>query len=529
MSTDGAVVAGLVVLAVAGACPVVVLVGWRWYAIPIAPLAGAAIAGISVTISLGVVGSLALWFPLLSAVAAAVSLAYTWWQAGRPLRWPRRPVPTGRREYPQGHYVIGLLGVLAIVATTVWCLHSLSDPTVGFDARSVWITRAGWFIAPHGRFDTDMRSAAGFLPQETYPPLVSAAVAVVWWVTGTRSDRVAVEVIAVLNVCALGAAAFVAVELGRQAWRRTWAWNREPDDQLVAVPGATSVPAGVHVIPAVVGLVLAPLLVVTAYGLAEPFMTNGYADPLWSLAALGAVVYGLQVAGGRSNYRAALILAVVAGTSKEEGAATAACIVVLIVARRLAQIPATDRWRAWWRPILHGTVCVALIGAWPVTVKLLGFSTSVPPGPRVGSLVTRARQTFDGSSPYLHVVLVALVVAIVGAALLASVRRAIGVGNDLWPWIVMTVAFVVIGYTYVFGAANIPSWLSSTVTRVIDLERFLAWWILGGWAITAAAAPAWRRLLVREQHPARRQPTVLPSQPRGSSRLAGAEPGRSQE
>ena len=49
-------------------------------------------------------------------------------------------------------------------------------------------------------------------------------------------------------------------------------------------------------------------------------MTNGYADPIWSLAAVGAVAYGLQLGEGRSNRgAAALLLALVAGMSKDEG------------------------------------------------------------------------------------------------------------------------------------------------------------------------------------------------------------------
>ncbi len=44
-----------------------------------------------------------------------------------------------------------------------------------------------------------------------------------------------------------------------------------------------------------VGLVGAVLLVVVAAGVTEPFLTNGYADPLWSLAAVGAVAFGLQL------------------------------------------------------------------------------------------------------------------------------------------------------------------------------------------------------------------------------------------
>ena len=57
----------------------------------------------------------------------------------------------------------------------------------------------------------------------------------------------------------------------------------------------------VRLLPLVVGVIVAVLLVFVAFGITEPFMTNGYADPIWSLAAVGAVAYGLQLQNSRPS------------------------------------------------------------------------------------------------------------------------------------------------------------------------------------------------------------------------------------
>ena len=75
--------------------------------------------------------------------------------------------------------------------------------------------------------------------------------------------------------------------------------------------------------PLLVGVIVAVLLVFVVFGITEPFMTNGYADPIWSLAAVGAVAYGLQLRKSRANQGVTLILVLVAGMSKDEGFATA--------------------------------------------------------------------------------------------------------------------------------------------------------------------------------------------------------------
>ncbi len=75
--------------------------------------------------------------------------------------------------------------------------------------------RAGWFLQSHQQLLIKLRVRDVVLIQSAYPPLVSAATAVAWRVTGDQSMRLGVVVIALLNTCALAAAAFALVEAGR--------------------------------------------------------------------------------------------------------------------------------------------------------------------------------------------------------------------------------------------------------------------------------------------------------------------------
>ena len=183
------------------------------------------------------------------------------------------------------------------------------------------------------------------------------------------------------------------------------------------------------------GVVVAGLLVLAAAGVVGPFATNGYADPLWALAAVGAVGFGLVLPGRGRDAGAAVLLLAVAGLTKDEGIVTAMAVVGLMALRG-----ARGSWVARprtlpWRPLVAGAAAVVALAAWPVLVKLLGAATDITvTGPRQGDDLSRAHQTADAMAAHLHVLLLALPVAVVGGLLLRRARRAAGVGNDGWAW-----------------------------------------------------------------------------------------------
>jgi hypothetical protein len=170
----------------------------------------------------------------------------------------------------------GVVGFLAVVASCAFCLRGLRTPTVGFDARGLVLT------------------------QSAYPPLVSASAAVAWRVTGLHTARLGVTTIAVLNMCALAADALALVDAGRIAANPVAGGGLIEGGDTSLERGAAPVVGQADLsvrppwAPMLTGVIAAVLLIFVASGATEPILTNGYADPLWSLAAVGAVAFGLQ-------------------------------------------------------------------------------------------------------------------------------------------------------------------------------------------------------------------------------------------
>ncbi len=315
---------------------------------------------------------------------------------------------------------------------------------------------------------------------------MSAIVSVAWRVTGDQSVRLGVVTIALVNGCALVVAAFALVEAGRRVGSRLplpdGTGTRSPEDD---VP-----PRLVSLVPMGVGVVAGALLVFVAAGITEPFLTNGYADPIWSLAAVGAVAYGLQVSSGpgpASDQGVAVVLILVAGLSKNEGFIVAVFLIALVALRALLAPPGAER-RRWRRPVAVGAVELALVAAWPVLMRIIharGESTSVSPA---GDWPSRARAAFDGMAPYLHVLVLAAPVAVVGGLVLSGTRRRSGVANDLWAWCGVAIGLVAVGGALAVGTGAIAPWLETTVHRVTEFSALAGWWIIALWAVVAAGA-----------------------------------------
>jgi hypothetical protein len=332
--------------------------------------------------------------------------------------------------------------------------------------------RAGWFLQSQHQILINLRVSDVTLIQTPYPPLVSASTALAWRVTGDQSVRLGVVVIALLNTCALITAAYALVVTGRRAARR------------LAAPSGRVPPA-----PVVVGAIGAVLLVFVAFGITGPFMTNGYADPIWSLAAVGAVAYGLQMGAGRTEQGVVLILVLVAGMSKDEGVVTACALIVLVALRRLVTLPAEERRRRWWPPALLAVVELAGVLVWPLLMRAIHArgETSVTFSP-LGDMPGRARTVYDGMVPYLHMLVLAVPVAVVGGLVLSRVRRRSGAANDWWAWAALVSGLLAVSVAYVTGTVAIQTWLVGTVDRVTDFPALAAWWIVATWAVVATSA-----------------------------------------
>ncbi len=460
MSTVIATTAAVVALAAAGALPVLATVGLRWFAVPLAPLAGAVVAALSANASLSFGGSLLDWFVGLAALGAAVVFGV--WVV-RPDLGPRRaPAGTGGGGV---HRVAGIVGFLLVVATCAWSLRGLRSPTVGFDARAMWVMRPGWFLQSHGQLLIDMKARGLILTQSAYPPLVSASTAVAWKITGVHTARLGVTTVALLNACALAAAALALVESSRGLARRVdrpW-------------------------IPMAVGLVAAVLLIVVAAGVTEPFLTNGYADPLWSLAAVGAVAFGLQLHDDAGSRAATVVLILVAGTTKNEGLVTALALIVLVTMRSIGWAGLRGAWNRWRGPLVIAGCELVALAWWPLLMKSIGARGATSTFTASTDLAHRTGATIHGMSPYLHVLVLAVPLSVVGGIVLSGVRRRGGVGNDGWGWLALASGLVAVGAALVTGSGAIGPWILSTVHRITEYPILEAWWIIGFWAVVAGA------------------------------------------
>jgi hypothetical protein len=196
-----------------------------------------------------------------------------------------------------------------------------------------------------------------------------------------------------------------------------------------------------------------------------------------------------------------VILVIAAGMSKYEGLVTAAILIVLVAIRQLTTMPA-DQWKRRRRgPIAVGIAELAAVGAWPILMKIL--RTREPSSSRSSpdEMASRARAIYDSFGPYLHVLLLAVPIAVIGGLVLAKVRRRSHAANDWWAWAGLASGLGSVAGALIIGSQPIKPWLVATVHRVTEFPAMAGWWIVATWAVVASGAPA-----VADQ-----QPTALPA------------------
>jgi hypothetical protein len=447
----------LVVFAVAGALPVWCLAGRKLVAFPLMPLAGSVIGAVAAICSIVVTGTILQWFVGWSVIAGLVSLLVMAARYAGP--------GDGSKGKWFGLHPLGGAGAMVVLAVVVWTLRTLRVPNVGFDTRAIWMLHARWLTHGHAYAHAAIVNPFLVLSHPGYPPLISAAMALSWQLTGNSADRVAVIFVALLNACALFVAAWGIVEAARRGVARL---DLEARRQ--------------HLIIGLSVLVAALTILVTG-GVLGPYATNGYADPLWSLTAVGAVVWGLALPPTSSGVGVAAILVLVAGLTKVEGTAVAMIIVVVLTARLFGY----GRHRR--RLILAGLAGLVALLVWPLATLAMGVPNDPSlRGVREGSLLNRAHRTLSAAGPHLEVVLLALACGIAGYLLLRPVRGRLGLGNDLWAWSALIGAILVLGGAYVFGPGNVELWLDTSVNRTTIFVALLGWWIVAVWAVCGASA-----------------------------------------
>jgi hypothetical protein len=517
VSTFPGVAVSLAVLAAAGILPTLQLVGWRWTTIPLSILSGTLVSAIATTLYVAVGGSLMGWFATLGVALAIASLLAFANDSAK--RTDSKPSDGARLDVssPADRYV-RILGAVAVVVATAWCLRGLRTPMVGLDARLFWFLRAGWWLRPQHQALANMHNI-GSATHAGYPPLISSTVAVSWWIVGEQSARIAQVLIAIVNGCAAVVAASAVSELGVSVVRRIGGLGRyvpnvEAGSLIRAVP-----PWVMTRIPLICGVGASLLLVFTFFGVSEPFTTNGYADPLWSVAAAGGVVYLLVAPASRVGCATAAILLAVAAETKAEGAATVVGIIVVFLVRSTFRVRNNRETRSRLiRSAITGGAAIAGIAVWPVLMRLRGVGANVnTSGPRQLAMTRRAQAAVDGVAPHLHVLLLAAALSITAAFIVRGVRSALSIESDLWAWIALIVGTCTILAAYVVGPGNLyylDLWLQTSAHRVSEFPALAAWWIIGASVVVASAAPAvhLRQPRQLESQPAQESPTSAPQQ-----------------
>jgi hypothetical protein len=509
MTTAPAAILDLGLLILTGFIPTLALVGKRFILVPLSVLTGCLISAIAALCFLGIGMSFIAWYVFISVGASLIGSVVVYRRFAHlpsTAQYSSKPRDRGSKSkydeaQPDAKFVNvqrtgRFISVAVLVLSITYCLRALRSPSVGFDARLIWFLRAGWLLESHHRALTDL-SNVGLFTHGGYPPLVSSTVAVLWYIAGNHSERTAQVVISVVNGCALFTAAWGIVEVGFVASRKSAVRPpMQPSDAHTGLP-RYSVSRVRPNFPWVTSLVIAVALTLTTFGVVGPFATNGYADPLWSIAAVGAVTFGLVLPQERWMLGVSAILIAVAGETKIEGTVAAGAIMVLVIAR----------WVGASRSVRHRKQKAALVGVagavvlsgWPVLMKLLGstagfYSVSL----QIRSLPSRLPPIYDAIEVHLHIVPLAIGIAVAGSLCLPGVRKGLNLGNDFWAWGALAAGTVIVTASYfewTGDASSLLLWLKTSVHRVTEFSDLMAWWIIGVWLVIACAAlanPDWR-------------------------------------
>jgi hypothetical protein len=463
---SGAIVVLIGGLGIPAILPAIAMAGWSPALVFLAPLLGAGMAAVGAELEFGVGGTLITWYVV---VAAAVNVAAVVAMARRP---PPGLLPQAGRPWMWSALtVVVVLGALAVP------LSGLRAGIIGYDGNAIWLTHTLMVSGGHHELLTGLRNPAYAFSNPDYPPLVPAAGALAFRLVGQGDLRVAVEVTALLTACALG----------------------------VAGAGVAAVASQGRLLARVAVLVAAAAVCMVGFAVTETYYAvGGYADLLWSAAAVAAVVWGLVVPRSAQALAIAWACAAVASLSKNEGLTTALVVLALIAVRyrplalsrlrRLAGRPAGgDRPGAagWlvargWAERAAFVVGPALPGlAWAGLARLIGLRDAFFVASSTQSPLARAHATILGVAPHLIVLPVAAAVLAAGYLLVRRDRERARLAQPAWLWAACLLYLAIIVATYVLGSPEIGWWLRTSVGRTTIFPQLLLYTDLAIWMVIA--------------------------------------------
>jgi hypothetical protein len=489
--------AALALLVAPAVLPALALLGARTMTVFITPLVGAVLAAIASELEAAVGSTLLTWYVILVVLANAAALAGIRQRLVASRKTQRRALPALDGGRPRGWtwpswWSWVTVAVIALAAA--WPLQVLRAPLLGYDGFAIWTLHSLLIYGGHGVYQGALTDPGYLFSQPNYPPLVPATGALGFVAEGGVDLRLAVILTSVLNACALAAAGCAIAE---------------------------SAAAHGRVLARVVGLAAGACLCLVGFGVSGYFGESWYADLLWAASAMAAILIGLVLPPSLRNLAAAWVCATVAGLTKNEGFITACMILGLLAVRYIPRpvlpLAALRRnaegvrravsiaWAHWVAKVVLFAGAMALPGLfWVGYVKYQKIGVSFV-GTSGQSVALRSRAVAPVLWDNMHVLPLAVGVALVGAAVLSTSRRRLALGNDLWLWIVLVGSLAALVITYVFGIFEIHWWLSTSANRTTIFENLTAYGDMAVW-LTVAASYQSDRAAAPEAAPVERVP-----------------------
>jgi len=469
------VVAAMALLALPAVLPSLAVLGTRPLTVFMIPLVGAVFSAVSAEIESALGLTLMNWYLVVTVIANLMSVG--WFVRARSAR--RNATSQGgeggpgRAETRWNWWSVVTLVVMALAV--LWPLQALRVPVIAYDGYAIWTLHSLFVYGGHAVLQSDLTNPAYHFSNPNYPLLIPATGALGFVAEGGTDLRLASIITAVLNGCALAVAGCA----------------------IASIVGPSR-----PVRARVVALVAGACVCLIGFGLGGPYAVGGYADVLWSASAVGAVLIGLILPPSGRNVLAAWLAATVAALTKNEGLIAALMIFALLAVRHTPWPtrsrsspeaaprygPLRSGWSAWGVRVVFVTVVMSAPSlVWPLYVNYEGIKSDFV-GVSGQSLSLRLHATTTAAWENMHLVPVAMMVALIGGLVLTGTRRKMSIGSDVWMWTVLAGSLIALFVTYVFGALEIHWWLRTSVNRTTIFENLALYSDVAVWLAVAAAA-----------------------------------------
>lgn len=327
MSSLGVLLVGVVAVCAPAVLPVLLVLGRQWVALPLVPVVGAVLIGLSTVATVALVVPLLVTWLCLAALANVLALG--WWRRGG------RPV----ERIPLDGWTLATAVVGALLATA-WA----SNRALSWDVHSFWYSRGRWFLeGPRyvvEQLGSPYTSPYAGSPHAKYPPVPSATPALMWDLTGGVDYFSAKLLMAGITASTL---VLLSIAVARLIGSPRWLGG----GAALVVPSATLY-------------------------FATSSSALGHMDLPYAAAGEAALIFGLLLPRRRAELVVSIALCLLCSLVKNEGFVIAV-LLALLVSLRHSQ-------RDLRRFALLAVPWLAVLGSWRLVVLRIGAGAPTPSG-----------------------------------------------------------------------------------------------------------------------------------------------------